>query len=114
LTTYIARFVVRLATRRAALSSLFPYTTLFRSSELLAPSAEVGAGRAAPLGGARPSVVVIDRLLRRAGDHIGLGLASRSSIRATKDRKSTRLNSSHVSISYAVFCLKQKKRATRV
>src|SRR5699024_875837 len=55
-----------------------------RSSELLAPSAEVGAGRAAPLGGARPSVVVIDRLLRRAGDHIGLGLASRSSIRATK------------------------------
>src|SRR5699024_12498236 len=54
------------------------------SSEPLAPSAEVGAGRAAPLGGARPSVVVIDRLLRRAGDHIGLGLASRSSIRAPK------------------------------
>src|SRR5690349_23135237 len=67
--------------RRPPRSTLFPYTTLFRSR-----GAEVGAPR--PLG---PD----------EGLDLGGGLL---------DRKSTRLNSSHVEISYAVFCLKKKKR----
>src|SRR5690625_5326023 len=74
--------------RRPPRSTLFPYTTLFRS--------RAGHGQ-----------------VRRHGDHIGLGFWSRSLIRPTKafqDRKSTRLNSSHVAISYAVFCLKKKKK----
>src|SRR5438128_6570417 len=68
--------------RRPPTSTLFPYTTLFRS----------------PSAGASP--VHRCRLLRRVSS---TGGARR------KDRKSTRLNSSHGSISYAVFCLKKKK-----
>src|SRR5207249_8806441 len=70
--------------RRPPRSTLFPYTTLFRSDE--------------PLGEARGNRA--GRLLLRSGT------AGRKS---NRDRKSTRLNSSHVSISYAVFCLKKKK-----
>src|SRR5436309_8234632 len=65
-------------------STLFPYTTLFRSSETQTVAAAVGR-----------NVVVI--LL---GGAAGLLV----------DRKSTRLNSNHVKISYAVFCLKKKKK----
>src|SRR5215510_16143643 len=64
--------------RRPPRSTLFPYTTLFRSGEL----------HPAPLGDAVP------------GEHVD----------GSSDRKSTRLNSSHVAISYAVFCLKKKKK----
>src|SRR5256885_13205443 len=71
--------------RRPPRSTLFPYTTLFRSQlERQGPSAEVGAPRAAG-----------DRDARRR-----------------LDRKSTRLNSSHLVISYAVFCLKKKTNTT--
>src|SRR3989454_8771425 len=72
--------------RRPPRSTLFPYTTLFRSQE-----SAVGARG----GGAEAvtRVVVGEHQRRRAGD-----------------RKSTRLNSSHLVISYAVFCLKKKKR----
>src|SRR5438067_9662016 len=73
--------------RRPPRSTLFPYTTLFRS---LAQRA-AGSPYAAPPAAARQSLQ----------DHI---VAPRPA-----DRKSTRLNSSHVSISYAVFCLKKKK-----
>src|SRR3712207_7755759 len=71
--------------RRPPRSTLFPYTTLFRSRR----------------GPAR----------RRAGARAG-GRADRrlGALRARQDRKSTRLNSSHANISYAVFCLKKKKR----
>src|SRR5690349_22407134 len=69
--------------RRPPRSTLFPYTTLFRSR------------RPGP-GGVRPQT-------RRSGPHHRLHGAGR-------DRKSTRLNSSHVEISYAVFCLKKKKK----
>src|SRR4051812_49983814 len=74
--------------RRPPRSTLFPYTTLFRSHELGRQDVrdrqpERGAGRG------------VDRVAARAT----LG-----------DRKSTRLNSSHMSISYAVFCLKKKKK----
>src|SRR2546430_11137658 len=89
--------------RRPPRSTLFPYTTLFRSlHELDGPGLvddEVGA-----LG------VAIDRA-RLVGLHRAVGgqhLAAE--IGEEEDRKSTRLNSSHSQISYAVFCLKKKKR----
>src|SRR5438067_7004111 len=80
--------------RRPPRSTLFPYTTLFRS--VVSPSDDVlrpAAADAAQAG-----------LTRRA--FMG-GLAGAAGL---SDRKSTRLNSSHVSISYAVFCLKKKKK----
>src|SRR5258708_13186256 len=76
--------------RRPPRSTLFPYTTLFRS--LPGGNAEDdGAEGLEPAAGADP---------------LGVGLPSR-------DRKSTRLNSSHQIISYAVFCLKKKTRPTQ-
>src|SRR3712207_7426400 len=78
--------------RRPPRSTLFPYTTLFRSR----PSADLdpaGAPR-------RPHVVHHQRGPTRSRDVAEL----------LRDRKSTRLNSSHANISYAVFCLKKKKR----
>src|SRR2546421_8832901 len=72
--------------RRPPRSTLFPYTTLFRSRSLLGPL--LGACLAAP---------------PHLGGQVAHDLADR-------DRKSTRLNSSHDQISYAVFCLKKKKR----
>src|SRR2546426_9289069 len=71
--------------RRPPRSTLFPYTTLFRSSEA---HGEVLGRRA---GGARPGIEPPPRLI-------------------PADRKSTRLNSSHLVISYAVFCLKKKTK----
>src|SRR5438552_11233948 len=79
-------------------SPLFPYTTLFRS--LVAPHERRALGLAAPARHGRASVPpFFDR--KRGG-----GAAPRL---RSKDRKSTRLNSSHQIISYAVFCLKKKK-----
>src|SRR2546426_6803263 len=88
--------------RRPPRSTLFPYTTLFRSD----PSAR-GAGAAGPwrlffylrIGGG-PQFEMSDR-----GRHLGQAFPAREG-----DRKSTRLNSSHLVISYAVFCLKKKKK----
>src|SRR3712207_7825009 len=79
--------------RRPPRSTLFPYTTLFRS--------EAGADRVRGLGERR----------------LGAGDRHRSPIRPVgpeydADRKSTRLNSSHANISYAVFCLKKKNNYT--
>src|SRR5256885_16469625 len=76
-------FFFFLMIRRPPRSTLFPYTTLFRSLGLLGP------GQPALRAGLKPG----DLLLRVNGD-----------------RKSTRLNSSHLVISYAVFCLKKKKK----
>src|SRR5690625_5338282 len=78
--------------RRPPTSTLFPYTTLFRSH--LVPDLGV-------LGGEHP--VVLGGEVQEAV-HGGPVLGRRP------DRKSTRLNSSHVAISYAVFCLKKKKK----
>src|SRR5690349_23231568 len=75
--------------RRPPRSTLFPYTTLFRS----VPG--VTTGMAAIADPAAPTTVVPD--------------SADSWVAAWVDRKSTRLNSSHVEISYAVFCLKKKK-----
>src|SRR3712207_7266779 len=89
--------------RRPPRSTLFPYTTLFRSD---------GRGAGTARGRRRPRLRQPDPLLapgaaaaarrRRAG----VGGPARL---GRRDRKSTRLNSSHANISYAVFCLKKKK-----
>src|SRR2546421_8016389 len=81
--------------RRPPRSTLFPYTTLFRSR---APV--VGVEGDPPPPEAREPVGLAHRLLGDAHAH---------GDRAVRDRKSTRLNSSHDQISYAVFCLKKKK-----
>src|SRR5690348_17933208 len=74
-------FVFFLMIRRPPRSTLFPYTTLFRSLAEILDQIE--------------DVLPLERVLAPAG---------------RRDRKSTRLNSSHPSISYAVFCLKKKKK----
>src|SRR3712207_8496962 len=85
--------------RRPPRSTLFPYTTLFRSLD-------AGAQRA---HGDQPRLRQLppDAQAQRHGRD-----ARRSRLR--RDRKSTRLNSSHANISYAVFCLKKKKTITKV
>src|SRR5258708_23769643 len=84
--------------RRPPRSTLFPYTTLFRSQlwRLLGTRAFA----------ATALVYVISAGFLYAG---AVGSRSHGSSRAIADRKSTRLNSSHQIISYAVFCLKKKK-----
>src|SRR5438034_7050480 len=74
-------------------STLFPYTTLFRSGSRVSPR-DPPAGRPRARGGARRG---------RHGRHARAVRDGRE-----RDRKSTRLNSSHTVISYAVFCLKKK------
>src|SRR3712207_7463447 len=98
--------------RRPPRSTLFPYTTLFRS--LLRRSAALACSarrledehqlmtRAAEAGPAALILHPDDKVLQLAID----GLAG---LQHLADRKSTRLNSSHANISYAVFCLKKKK-----
>src|SRR3712207_7111933 len=88
--------------RRPPRSTLFPYTTLFRSS---GPEPDGGAAEAAARG---PEP---DRASRRQPLVAGCGRALRALRGALRDRKSTRLNSSHANISYAVFCLKKKKKS---
>src|SRR4051812_49781512 len=84
--------------RRPPRSTLFPYTTLFRSGEI-AERAELGRVERGGLPDAEDYVWAY-------GYRNPFGGAWR------EDRKSTRLNSSHMSISYAVFCLKKKKNNT--
>src|SRR3712207_6873998 len=99
--------------RRPPRSTLFPYTTLFRSWWL--PLGLAGLGFVLP-------DLAVERSLRRRRDQLRaelpalldrltLHLAAGLSLQAgcDRDRKSTRLNSSHANISYAVFCLKKKK-----
>src|SRR5258708_14596961 len=82
--------------RRPPRSTLFPYTTLFRSQVMsAATSADALVVRVVP-----GDTLIVGRSLANGS------LANRSFAR---DRKSTRLNSSHQIISYAVFCLKKKK-----
>src|SRR3712207_6868074 len=98
--------------RRPPRSTLFPYTTLFRSDQVLVlAGGRVEAVRALGVAHlvdhdrALQATVLGDlteRLLQRAQDDLRAGLL---------DRKSTRLNSSHANISYAVFCLKKKNNS---
>src|SRR5256886_7540349 len=93
--------------RRPPRSTLFPYTTLFRSGlDLGSRGAAVGK----PVRGAvRVPCRRLGRLGRRSGRGGLVGFVGRGCGRRREDRKSTRLNSSHSQISYAVFCLKKKK-----
>src|SRR3712207_7471434 len=84
--------------RRPPRSTLFPYTTLFRSEV----SIDVTLARVEPFPGAPPGDSSVVGVLRDASTTI---LLERQ---LQVDRKSTRLNSSHANISYAVFCLKKK------
>src|SRR3712207_8737758 len=86
--------------RRPPRSTLFPYTTLFRSWKISARW--MNKGRALPF---RKPHEDHDAPDRRVAEH------SQEQDAHAADRKSTRLNSSHANISYAVFCLKKKKRA---
>src|SRR5687768_17731377 len=94
--------------RRPPRSTLFPYTTLFRSGVLDGVEERIHNTRTVFLGDHRP------RGARDRGGHgfheIGFGHASPKRVTDDGDRKSTRLNSSHGYISYAVFCLKKKKK----
>src|SRR5688500_19214060 len=86
-------------------STLFPYTTLFRSLfETALGAHDVLTAIRFPAASADTRVGFAE-LARRHGDYAMVGLAA-----VAKDRKSTRLNSSHLVISYAVFCLKKKKK----
>src|SRR5438874_13584088 len=80
-------FFFFLMIRRPPRSTLFPYTTLFRSAEVTRTRANL-----------------------ERGDADGLRPIAEEEV----DRKSTRLNSSHVEISYAVFCLKKKKKKKKI
>src|SRR5262245_63189328 len=93
--------------RRSPRSTLFPYTTLFRSPVLREDRLKAGLQHRALISAVRSH----SASLRRRGPSRERSAAS-GRARSSKDRKSTRLNSSHLGISYAVFCLKKKKKKT--
>src|SRR5258708_14227109 len=96
--------------RRPPRSTLFPYTTLFRSHTQARNWYEVALRVAEALQDRRPEV----EALRALGYVcLALGEYAAGARHFQRDRKSTRLNSSHQIISYAVFCLK-KKKATHI
>src|SRR5207249_9271943 len=93
---------------------LFPYTTLFRSPSPASASASANPTPARP-GPMIPTTWggnLIPQERRRLCRGQGEEILGRLGAARQRDRKSTRLNSSHVSISYAVFCLKKKKTKT--
>src|SRR3712207_7703218 len=100
--------------RRPPRSTLYPYTTLFRSVVTASADPAGGAG-----GSGATSVTANGYVVARTRASVSskvpgrlayLGVAEGSYVqRGQVDRKSTRLNSSHANISYAVFCLKKKK-----
>src|SRR5438045_9586860 len=88
--------------RRPPTSTLFPYTTLFRSLKCLAMVSKAEGDAAG--------------YAYRAGQYLALveTMDACGRLADARDRKSTRLNSSHLGISYAVFCLKKKKNKSKI
>src|SRR3989454_6567326 len=93
--------------RRPPRSTLFPYTTLFRSPLLRSGA---GTGAAAGGGGDAPGRFHLRGPVERQAVLETAPVSTRPDRGAGRDRKSTRLNSSHLVISYAVFCLKKKHK----
>src|SRR3712207_8580481 len=91
--------------RRPPRSTLFPYTTLFRSPRMSSWRCLVHRRR--------PNGSLYNRFYQENGGRV-LRSAEGGGHQAAADRKSTRLNSSHANISYAVFCLKKKKKITHL
>src|SRR2546430_6024310 len=89
--------------RRPPRSTLFPYTTLFRSQVV-----EAGIALHEPINNRQIEFVLAGQFAEGAGK-----LTGKDELYLPIDRKSTRLNSSHSQISYAVFCLKKKKKTSR-
>src|SRR3712207_7052176 len=89
--------------RRPPRSTLFPYTTLFRSASVGGP-----VDLYEPVHGSAPDIAGRD-IANPVGAISSAALLLRHTAGLEQDRKSTRLNSSHANISYAVFCLKKKK-----
>src|SRR5947207_4079330 len=98
-------------TARPPRSTLFPYTTLFRSrvADVAAASHPTIAAALARVAGTAPDEVVWDPFCGSGAELVERGRLGSARLLGTEDRKSTRLNSSHTVISYAVFCLKKKK-----
>src|SRR3712207_8028697 len=100
--------------RRPPRSTLFPYTTLFRSGQVADDAGERGRPvdqevLVGAVGGALAvGVVLVDLDAPAARGELGRPAGR---LGQDPDRKSTRLNSSHANISYAVFCLKKKKNS---
>src|SRR3712207_8964719 len=96
--------------RRPPRSTLFPYTTLFRSS---GPPLGLRRPGGCPVSArSRVTTHVLDAVTGRPAVGVATVLEQRTEQGWSQDRKSTRLNSSHANISYAVFCLKKKKTNT--
>src|SRR5438309_3839086 len=93
--------------QRPPRSTLFPYTTLFRSLQSVRAVITRDDGTTTLDDG---SLVFIDNAVNTS---TGTVLLKVTALSMKTDRKSTRLNSSHSSISYAVFCLKKKKKSNK-
>src|SRR3712207_7468257 len=94
--------------RRPPRSTLFPYTTLFRSAALVEEVERHVYAPCTPRVAQRPRIGSVARPSGCAAQFLR-PLAHRCCTTGAGDRKSTRLNSSHANISYAVFCLKKQK-----
>src|SRR2546426_2483592 len=92
--------------RRPPRSTLFPYTTLFRSVHREAANAQESVVKYGPQLSANLALEDQERIAGEILAHLESG-------GKLGDRKSTRLNSSHLVISYAVFCLKKKKKTNK-
>src|SRR3712207_8299614 len=88
--------------RRPPRSTLFPYTTLFRSKEI--------SGEPVLFVKLEEDFYAYRHLCPGCGESLEEGSLKEAELSCPGDRKSTRLNSSHANISYAVFCLKKKNR----
>src|SRR3712207_7476637 len=100
--------------RRPPRSTLFPYTTLFRSPrvQLFRRGRRTGGEAATVVGVLEEGAIYVEEVARgfEVADDVQDGIGCEGSL----DRKSTRLNSSHANISYAVFCLKKKKEQVTI